>query len=68
VPRNNIWLLPLRKVTALLPLLQSLPAGQCPTSADLDLIEGVNTRVERLAKEWINNQSPGERAMAPIDA
>ncbi len=82
-----------------------LPAGQCPTSADLDLIEGTNTGLERPAKGWINrfsvtenwtqtstppvlttarpletvskqpastdrplDQSPGERAMAPIDA
>jgi hypothetical protein len=78
---------------------------QCPNSADLDLIEGTNTGLERPVKDWINRfsvtengtqtstppvlttarpletvskqpastdrplgQSPGERAMAPIDA
>jgi hypothetical protein len=84
-------------MTAPMPLLTKLP--------DLDLIEGANTRVERLAKEWISrasvtenrtqiatplplttarpletvseqpaltdrplDQSPSERAMAPINA
>jgi len=78
---------------------------QCPNSADLDLIEGTNTGLERPAKGWINrfsvtenwtqistppvlttarpletvskqpastdrplDQSPGERAIVPIDA
>ncbi len=103
---NKHRLFPLVSVTAPIPLLTKLlPAGQCPTSADLDLIEGTNTGLERPAKGWINrfsvtenwtqtstppvlttarpletvskqpastdrplDQSPGERAMAPIDA
>ena len=37
-----------------------LPAGQCPTSADLDLIEGTNTGLDRPAKGWINRFSVTE--------
>jgi hypothetical protein len=45
-------------VTAPIPLLTKLlPAGQCPNSADLDLIEGTNTGLERPAKGWINRFS-----------
>ena len=42
----------------LLPKL--LPAAQCPTREDLDLIERANSRVKRLAKEWINRASVTE--------
>jgi len=48
-------------VTAPIPLLTKLlPAGQCPTSANLDLIEGTNTGFERPAKGWINRFSVAE--------
>jgi hypothetical protein len=48
-------------VTAPIPLLTKLlHAGQCPTSADLGLIEGTNTGLERPAKGWINRFSVTE--------
>ena len=55
---NKHRLFPLVSVTAPIPLLTKLlPAGQCPTSADLDLIEGTNKGLERPAKGWINRFS-----------
>jgi hypothetical protein len=51
LPKHRLF--PFVSAAPILLLPKLLPAAQCPTREDLDLIESANTRIERPAK-WIN--------------